>query len=93
MGCLNGFGALALSALLHERAFSDTQSIEVERGMAGHGPHHPVRAKNVIFLYMDGGPSQVDTFDPKHCLINSMAKIRQHCLMLNQLSSIITVRF
>ena len=33
-----------------------------------HGPHHEVRAKNVIFLYMDGGPSQVDTFDPKPLL-------------------------
>lgn len=28
-------------------------------------PHHPPRARSVIFLYMDGGPSQVDTFDPK----------------------------
>src|SRR5690606_24230377 len=27
--------------------------------------HHPAKAKNVIFLYMDGGPSQIDTFDPK----------------------------
>src|SRR5262249_42873640 len=29
------------------------------------GTHHPARATSVIFLYMDGGPSQVDTFDPK----------------------------
>ncbi|MEZ5963715.1 MAG: DUF1501 domain-containing protein [Planctomycetota bacterium] len=29
------------------------------------GPHHVPRAKSVIFLYMDGGPSQVDTFDHK----------------------------
>nr|WP_231691275.1 DUF1501 domain-containing protein [Aureliella helgolandensis] len=27
--------------------------------------HHPASAKHVIFLYMDGGPSQMDTFDPK----------------------------
>lgn len=61
-----GFGALALSALGHDRGFaSDT---EVARNNAGHGPHHPARAKNVIFLYMDGGPSQVDTFDPKPLL-------------------------
>jgi hypothetical protein len=39
-----------------------------ELGRAGHGPHHEVRAKNVIFLYMDGGPSQIDTFDPKPLL-------------------------
>ncbi|MEZ6195134.1 MAG: DUF1501 domain-containing protein [Planctomycetota bacterium] len=32
---------------------------------SGFGPHFRPRAKRVIFLYMDGGPSQVDTFDPK----------------------------
>jgi len=37
-------------------------------GKALHGPHHEVKAKNVIFLYMDGGPSQIDTFDPKPLL-------------------------
>lgn len=29
------------------------------------GPHHPARAKRVIFLMMEGGPSHLDTFDPK----------------------------
>src|SRR5262249_28475001 len=32
---------------------------------AGRLPHHTPRARNVIFLFMEGGPSQVDTFDPK----------------------------
>ena len=32
------------------------------------GLHHPAKARSVIFLYMDGGPSQVDTFDPKPLL-------------------------
>jgi hypothetical protein len=36
--------------------------------LAPKSPHHAPRAKNVIFLYMDGGPSQVDTFDPKPLL-------------------------
>ena len=30
--------------------------------------HHPAKARSVIFLYMDGGPSQIDTFDPKPLL-------------------------
>lgn len=30
------------------------------------GIHFPAKAKRVIFLFMDGGPSQVDTWDPKH---------------------------
>ena len=33
--------------------------------LAPRPPHFPAKARSVIFLYMDGGPSQVDTFDPK----------------------------
>jgi hypothetical protein len=54
--CANGFGAVALAALWADRA-----------GAAA-ATHHPARARNVIFLYMDGGPSQVDTFDYKPLL-------------------------
>ncbi|QDU69110.1 DUF1501 domain-containing protein [Engelhardtia mirabilis] len=53
-----GFGALAFSALFGQRAFG-------RQGPDGPALHHAPRAKRVIFLYMDGGPSQVDTFDPK----------------------------
>lgn len=39
------------------------------RALAGAAPvQHPARAKNVIFCFMDGGPSHVDTFDPKPAL-------------------------
>jgi len=51
--CANGFGALALNALWNQ-----------ESGAAPAKPQ-AAKAKNVIFLFMDGGPSQVDTFDPK----------------------------
>ena len=61
--CASGFGAVALASLCRDPAFA---SDSLNAG--GHGPHHEVRAKNVIFLYMDGGPSQVDTFDPKPLL-------------------------
>jgi hypothetical protein len=33
--------------------------------------HHPARAKNCIFIFMEGGPSHIDTFDPKPALSNS----------------------
>src|SRR5205823_887477 len=33
--------------------------------LAGRPPHHPARAKRCIFLYMPGGPSHTDLFDPK----------------------------
>jgi hypothetical protein len=56
----NGFGGLALLSLMNEQA--------------GAAPHHPARAKSVIFLFMDGGPSQIDTFDPKPRLIREHGK-------------------
>ena len=52
--CANGFGAVALSALLAEESRAATPRT-----------HHPAKAKSVLFLFMDGGPSQMDTFDPK----------------------------
>lgn len=47
-------GSLAFTSLLHSESAS-TQS----------GPHLPAKAKRCIFLMMEGGPSHVDTFDPK----------------------------
>src|ERR1700720_3954798 len=61
--CANGFGAVALAALLGERAYG------VSGGQVAQAPHYAAKAKNVIFLFMDGGPSQMDTFDPKPRLI------------------------
>jgi hypothetical protein len=62
--CASGFGGIALAALLGDEALGAT--------VAGPGsprpPHHRPSAKNIIFLYMDGGPSQVDTFDYKPML-------------------------
>ena len=58
--CAGGFGGVALAALLNEQ-----QGLAVSAASQIHRLHHQARAKNVIFLYMDGGPSQVDTFDPK----------------------------
>ena len=62
--CANGFGALALLTLLDEAARGEGAAAG-GADLAGRPPHFPARAKRVIFLYMDGGPSQVDTFDPK----------------------------
>ncbi len=39
---------------------------------AGQGPHFPATARSVIFLFMEGGPSHLDTFDPKP-LLNQLA--------------------
>ncbi|MCA9132007.1 MAG: DUF1501 domain-containing protein [Planctomycetales bacterium] len=68
--CGGGLGGLALAALARDPAYGLelAQAPQDVAGAAGHGPHHGARAKRVIFLYMDGGPSQVDTFDPKPML-------------------------
>lgn len=74
-GTACGFGAVALQALLADPTFAGETSLTSRsdigtgaEGRADHGTHHNATAKNVIFLYMDGGPSQVDTFDPKPML-------------------------
>ena len=59
-GC--GFGMLALQAMLAEEAAAKPDPL------APKAPHHPPRAKRVIFLWMQGGPSQVDMFDYKPAL-------------------------
>ena len=62
-----GFATVALAGLLAEGQLdSDAIAAPVDRNaMAPRKPHFQAKAKNIIFLYMDGGPSQVDTFDPK----------------------------
>ena len=61
----NGFGAVALSSLWANDAVRGRSESGLTDPTASTAPHFPARAENVIFLYMDGGPSQVDTFDPK----------------------------
>jgi hypothetical protein len=67
-----GFGMLALADLLAgESAYGETPAVGRGSQSVGSGdlapkpPHFPARAKRVIFLFMHGGPSQVDTFDYK----------------------------
>src|ERR1051326_5487215 len=71
----SGFGMLGLAGLLAEEAHADGSSILIENQkskienaanpLAPQLPMYPARAKRVIFLFMSGGPSHVDTFDPK----------------------------
>ena len=61
-----GFGSLALTHLLTK----DGKAVEEGRRdskkpFLPREPHFPAKAKHVIYLYLDGGPSQVDTWDPK----------------------------
>ena len=58
--CAGGFGSVALSSLLADPVYGKAKS-----PFAPKNTHHDPKAKSVIFLYMDGGVSQVDSFDYK----------------------------
>src|SRR5262245_48436853 len=62
-----GFGALALGAMLaRDGLLSRGEAGErIANPLAPRPPHFPTRARSVIFLFMEGGPSAVDTWDPK----------------------------
>src|SRR5580692_4427242 len=63
----NGFGLVALADLLAGQALRG-EAAEPDRAAdpyAVRAPHHRATAKRCIFLYMPGGPSHIDLFDPK----------------------------
>ena len=66
-----GFGAVALSGILAHELRAMT-SVTSKSPLSSRPSHHPTQAKSVIFLFMEGGPSQLDTFDPKP-LLNKLA--------------------
>src|SRR6266705_4916151 len=68
-GC--GFGAMAFSYLLGLDGLSSrAESIKLDplNPLAPRRPHHPAKAKSVIWLFMEGGPSHLDLFDPNPML-------------------------
>jgi hypothetical protein len=75
-----GFGTLGLASVLADAGvlmldgaakaatLGDTEGAVLTHPLASKPSHFPARAKRVIFLFMNGGPSHVDTFDPKPAL-------------------------
>jgi hypothetical protein len=57
----NGFGSLALAQMAGSAA-------PTANPLAPRPTHFPAKAKRIVYLYLNGGPSQVDTFDPKPVL-------------------------
>ncbi len=79
----NGFGAVALAGLFGDAAFGQI--------LKGH-TQLPVKAKSVIFLFMDGGPSQMDTFDPKPRLDREHGepiKVKTHPTQFNNIGTVL----
>jgi len=59
-----GIGGVALSALLDERLFAQ----QADNPLAARAPHFAPKAKNIIYLFMAGAPTQLDLFDHKPAL-------------------------
>ena len=64
-----GFGSLALAGMS-----PSTQAATGQNPLSALNTHHPARAKRIIFLFMQGGPSHVDSFDYKPRLMQSHQK-------------------
>ncbi|WP_076350592.1 DUF1501 domain-containing protein [Paludisphaera borealis] len=62
--CSIGVGSIALASLLSERGFSAPPA-QMRNPLEPKPAHFPAKAKNVVFLFMAGGPSQLDLFDYK----------------------------
>ncbi len=78
--CGMGLGGIALASLLNDLGLAAAPAAgdvaaPVGSSLAPKVPHFAPRAKRVIHLFMNGGPSQVDTFDPKPALAKYHGKL------------------
>ena len=71
-----GFGSLALAGMCAEDADAAGSSSEIANPLAARQPMFVPRAKRVIVIFMQGGPSQVDTFDYKPVLEERHGEVR-----------------
>src|ERR1700735_644635 len=74
--CGMGMGALGLAGLLGNLGFLGTADAEaLTSPLLPKSPQFPARAKRVIHIFANGGPSHVDTFDPKPALEKYAGKL------------------
>ena len=73
--CGMGMGALSLAGILGETGLlTPAHAADAVNPLAPKAPHFPAKAKRVIHFFLNGGPSQVDTFDPKPALTKYAGK-------------------
>lgn len=61
----SGLGMMGLGAMLAQEGLLSASTVADNDPLRPREPHFPARAKNCIFIFMEGGPSQMDLFDPK----------------------------
>jgi hypothetical protein len=86
LGQALGLGSVALTTLLSRGAGQAAAPPRARKGLPGLPglPHFPPRVKRVIFLYMSGGPSHLETFDPKPRLAGLDGKAMPESFTRNQ---------
>jgi hypothetical protein len=72
--CAMGLGGIALASLMNERLFGAQVPAGLPNPMAPKQPHFAPKAKNIIYLFMAGGPSQLELFDYKPKLLELNGK-------------------
>jgi hypothetical protein len=89
------FGAVLGDATVDADVVPDANgalSVSARNSLAPKRPHFAARATSVIFLFMDGGPSQVDTFDPKPRLDREHGqpiKVKTHPTQFNNVGNVL----
>src|SRR5687768_16747501 len=72
--CAMGLGGIALASLMNERLLGAQPPSALPNPMAPKQPHFAPKAKNIIYLFMAGGPSQLELFDYKPKLLELNGK-------------------
>jgi hypothetical protein len=72
--CAVGLGQVALASLLRNGSIQAAESAQPVNPLAPKAPHYPSKAKSVIYLFMAGGPSQLDLFEHKPKLVELSGK-------------------
>ena len=72
-----GLGTVGLAGLLAQDGLLAAPRVNQNNLMTPRQPHFPARAKRVIHFFLNGGPSHVDTFDPKPALTRQDGKLLQ----------------
>ena len=87
--CGGGVGIAALAHLLAKDGLSAPQrELPATNPLEPKRPQFDAKAKSVIFLFMEGGPSQIDLFDPKPAKKSSFRLHQTDCQGLGQLAKI-----
>jgi hypothetical protein len=72
--CAMGLGGIALASLMNDRLFGAQVPASLPNPMTPKQPHFAPKAKNIIYLFMAGGPSQLELFDYKPTLLELNGK-------------------